>query len=255
MNKNKKKKGWYLEIKHKEIGESDVSTPINYDRSIEVASHFLKDTEKITSKALNLAIKDGIFYKKDEPQNIIVHLNNYNKGLIIGRYVMKFNKESNELVGHYNGWEYYTVDGKGSIEPFKYSYSFKKVFMLPIIFVCVLCLILLINIIFSSADDMVKTILTFLAFYLMIVYSVMILINKDIAKHHFIRERRKNLLISTFIFEASYWIAALITILNISSINGVMNWGIFLGILIPVYAFLIFKFALSMAFDIDKMKI
>ncbi|WP_237982011.1 hypothetical protein [Bacillus thuringiensis] len=256
MSLEKKKKGWYLEIKYKEHGQGTLKkTYDNYSVSKEVASRFIKDTEKVTSKALKLAIKEGIFHKVSDPKNIIVHLNNYEKGVIKSRYEMVFNDVANGLVGCYKGWEYYTIDEGGNAEPFEYSYSPIKVFVLPIIFLILLCLLFLSNFMDISLNDTFKIIYTFLAFYLMLVYSVMLLLNKDIAKNHFVKGKFNLLFIATLIFESPYWVATLISIHKISSINGELNYGIFSILCVASFIFLILKFALSMALENEKMKV
>lgn len=258
MGIGKKKKGWYLEIKNEEE-EKNISpqNPDNYSKSIEVASRFMKDCEKITSIALRVLIKEGMFHKLSDPKKIIVHLNFYQKGLITGRYVMTFNDVPNELVGYFKGWKYYTVDEYGNAKLYKYSYSKKKVFAMPIsiliLLICLFCSRFL-SYDFVSGETF-QTVSAFIAFFLMLVYSVMLLLSKDLAKNHFVKNEFKKLVISTIIFELPYWVATFITISKISVINGDFKSVIFYNLIIISYSYLIFKFVISIVLENDKMKV
>ncbi|PER24591.1 hypothetical protein CN490_22540 [Bacillus cereus] len=251
MSLKKKKKGWYLEIKHNEKDE-------DYSTIIEIIMRFTKDTEKVTSKALKMAMQAGVFHNLSNPQNMIVHLNYYKNNIITGRYQMIFNDKKDvgkELIGHFKEWEYYTVDETGNTEPYKYSYSPNKAFRVPIYFGVILILLAFANAFWIPSSEQGKIISGFSSFYLMLVYSFVLLLNKDIAKNHFIKGKYKSLVIATFIFEFPYWVATFISICKISTINNQLNYCLLLILCGVSYFFLILKLWLSIVLENEKMKI
>ncbi|MGR3779144.1 hypothetical protein ACT1UG_26505 [Bacillus paramycoides] len=252
--KDKKKKGWYLEMKHRQSSETRVDTPISYEKHIEVASNYLKDPEKVTSKALKLAAKEGIFYNSSQPQDIIMHLNYYKKGVITSRYIMEFNTSSNHLLGHYKEWVYYSVDLNGKAELYKHPYSLKSVIWLPITLTAIFILLLFITHKDIFTDDLSKTIFAFVAFFIMLVYSVILLLIKDRAKYFFAKGKLKPFW-GTILFEAPYWLSAYITVYKLSIIKGNLNSSIFLTILLCVYIFLFVKLVISIALEKEKLKV
>ncbi|MHC2836288.1 hypothetical protein [Bacillus sp. F9_6S_D1_P_5] len=250
MSLEKKKKGWYLEIKNAEKDE-------DYSTSRKIVIQFTKDTEKVTSKALKLAVQAGVFHNLSNPENIIVHINYYKNNIITGRYKMVFYDATDvgkKLLGHFKGWEYYTVDEEGNTEPYEYSYSPIKVFSVPIIFSIILSLIAIFYIFKIPLDETNKIIFAFLPFYLMLCYSAILLLKKDIAKNHFIKGRYKSLFIATLIFETPYWLATFISIYKISTINDLLNSSMLCNLSIGSFIFLILKLAVSIMLEIDKMK-
>jgi hypothetical protein len=252
--KDKKKKGWYLEMKHRKSDESKEDTPISYDKSIEVASNYLKDPEKVTSKALKLAAKEGIFYGNNQPEGIIMHLNFYKKGVITSRYIMEFNTSFNHLLGHYKEWVHYSVDPNGKAEPYTPPYSLTSVLWLPIALTVIFILLLIITYMNMFIDDISKTIFAFVSFFTMLVYSVLLILIKDRAKYFF----TKGILTpfwGNILFELPYWLSTYITAYKLSIIKGNLNSSIFNTILLFVYIFLFVKLVISITLEKEKLKV
>ncbi|PGU46927.1 MULTISPECIES: hypothetical protein [Bacillus cereus group] len=255
MTLYKKKDGWYLEIKNLVSGEKREDTPTEYKDFLNrpIADSYLKDSTKVTTKALKAAAEDGIFHKYKNYQYIVVHLNLYKNGSIVGRYVMDYNELPNELLGHFKGWKYYSINQKGNAELFDPSYSVLKTFVAPIVFSIILVIFGIISVLWPIAAS--KANVGLIAFYIMLTYGFILIISKDLTKSYFIKNSTTKLIFASFFFELPYLLSSALTIQKFSFKGNNFSWSFFSTYYLAVLLFVILKLLFSILFDREKMKI
>ncbi|MGH1286361.1 hypothetical protein [Bacillus toyonensis] len=255
MTLYKKKDGWYLEIKNLVSGEKREDTPTEYKDFLNrpIADSYLKDPTKVTTKALKAAAEEGIFHKYKNYQYIAVHLNLYKNNSVVGRYVMDYNEIPNELLGHFKGWKYYYINKEGNAELFDPSYSVLKTFIAPIVFSFFLVICGIFSLLSPVATS--KTNLGLIAFYIMLIYGLILIVSKDLTKSYFIKNSTRKLIFASFFFELPYLLSSALTIQKFSFEGNNFSWTFFGMYYSAVLLFVILKLLLTIIFDKEKMKV